>query len=128
MPAIRKLELGNALHHDLPIRPQFSIQHVVKAKFIDTAYSKIVPRRMKGQRDQRIECLIVHAIFLILETEHPQQLAFRILVVPDSNSVVLLGAGGDQWSLQTYIHGCDRCIMETLEQVIKKDVFFFCFF
>jgi hypothetical protein len=70
---------------------------MIEAQLIYTP--DIITGRMKGERDKWVKRLIIHTILLVFETEHSQQLTFRIFVVPYSDGVVEFRARSDQRTL-----------------------------
>ena len=89
-------------------------------KFINTANSQIVTRRMKGQSNKRFIWL---ELFFDFEIEHSQQFATKIFVIPNPNSTVKTTAGCNKGSLLANIHPCDGTVVETFVDIFENNLF-----
>lgn len=89
-------------------------------KFINTANSQVVARRVKGQSYERFIRL---ELLLDFEIEHPQQFTAKIFVIPNSDCAVKTTAGCNEGSLLADIHPCDGTVVEAFVDIFKDNLF-----
>lgn len=91
-----------------------------KPEFVNTPNGQIIPWWMKSKSNERFIGL---KFFFNFEVKHSKKFAAKILIIPDPDSAVKITTSCNQRSLLTYIHSCDRIVMETFVDILEYNLF-----